>query len=342
MTERIEDPAQAPAVLVGHVGRWRGTSADRLREHRIWIVGYQQGPARCTADCLRAEPRSVRSARGNPERGVSDRQLRDDLVSLPDAMQGSGAESCLIELDSGSSAIDPQFRLYTRHAGDGSRRPARQQARSAATGCGRSRLHQLARSMGWINADSMRLFHKAPPARPALQRRVPRPWDPPQTEFPGIVPISTLQFDRSEQAAIAITGMSAYSNGFEIFVTALIHPGGPGFDAETPDGGMLANKPYQISLKLSDGRTVTSGRPYGDSEPTEPILQLRGGGTSHYQHSSWWAWPLPPSGPLEFVCCWPTLGTGETRVGTDAQLILDAAGRSSRLWPEAEDLPSAG
>ena len=36
--------------------------------------------------------------------------------------------------------------------------------------------------------------------------------------------------------------MSAYSNGFEIFVTALIKPGGPGFDAETPDGGMLANR----------------------------------------------------------------------------------------------------
>jgi hypothetical protein len=43
-------------------------------------------------------------------------------------------------------------------------------------------------------------------------------------EFPTIVPISTLQFDRSEQTAIAITGMSAYSNGFEIFVTRLIRP----------------------------------------------------------------------------------------------------------------------
>ena len=68
----------------------------------------------------------------------------------------------------------------------------------------------------------MRLFHKSPPPCPAPQRRVPRPWDPPQTEFPGIVPINTLQFDCSEQAVIAITGMSAYSNGFEIFVAALI------------------------------------------------------------------------------------------------------------------------
>jgi hypothetical protein len=66
---------------------------------------------------------------------------------------------------------------------------------------------------------------------------------------------------------------------------------------------------------------------HGDTEPTGPILRLRGGGgTSHYQLMHWWAWPLPPSGPLEFIC---QLGTGETRVGIDAQLILDAAQRSA-------------
>jgi hypothetical protein len=67
-------------------------------------------------------------------------------------------------------------------------------------------------------------------------------------------------------------------------VTALLHPGDPGFDAETPDGGILAHKPYQISLQLSDGRTVTSGRPHGDSEPTGPVLRPCGGGTSHHEH----------------------------------------------------------
>ena len=42
------------------------------------------------------------------------------------------------------------------------------------------------------------------PPRPALQRRVPRPWDPPESEIPAIVPIDTLQFAQSEQAAIGI------------------------------------------------------------------------------------------------------------------------------------------
>lgn len=189
----------------------------------------------------------------------------------------------------------------------------------------------------------MRLFRKGPgpvPPRPRLQDRLARPWDRPETEFPGIVPINALQFGRSGQAAAAITGIWAYTSGFEFFVTRLMRPGVPGFHAEVPDGrgGMrLAREPFQVSLQFSDGSKVVSGRLHGDAEPAGPILRLGGGGgTSHYQHSRWWAWPLPPSGPLEFLCQWPALGTGESQVGIDAQLILDAARRSVQLWPEDE------
>lgn len=184
----------------------------------------------------------------------------------------------------------------------------------------------------------MGLFRKSPPPRPALQRRVPRPWDPPEREIPAIVQMDTLFLGRSDQTAIAITGISAYSNGFEIFVTRLIRPDVPGFDGDPVPGaprGVLAEpQSFQISLQLSDGRTVTSGRLRGDAEPAGPILRSRGGGgTSHYLFMRWWAWPLPPRGPLEFIC---QLGTGETRAGIDAQLILDAAQRSVLVWPEDE------
>jgi hypothetical protein len=104
-------------------------------------------------------------------------------------------------------------------------------------------------------------------------------------------------------------------------------------DHPVQHGGSFSGK----VLQLSDGRSVTGGRPHGDAEPTRPILRPRGGsGTSHYQHSRWWAWPLPPSGPLQFICHWPTLATGEMRVGIDAQLILDAARQAVQLWPEEE------
>jgi hypothetical protein len=148
---------------------------------------------------------------------------------------------------------------------------------------------------------------------------------------------------------VAITGLLAYSQGFEITVTRLIRPGIPGMDEDlpsprdTPAGRRaLADRRmdwqyFQISLQLSDGHTVISDGRRGDAEPPGPILQPRGGGgTSHFQRLRWWAWPLPPAGPLEFICQWPAFGITETRVSIDAQLILDAARRSVRPWPESE------
>lgn len=189
----------------------------------------------------------------------------------------------------------------------------------------------------------MRLFRKAPrlePGQHRLQHRVPHPWNRPETEFPGIVPVGILQFERSEQAAIAITGISAYTTGFEFAVTGIIRPDAPGWDGgivpEAPSDWRAVDRALEISLQLSDGTKVLHERPRGDIEPTGPILHSLGGSsTSHRQHSRWWAWPLPPSGPLEFICQWPTFGIGETRVGIDAQLILDAARRSIQLWPNA-------
>ena len=185
----------------------------------------------------------------------------------------------------------------------------------------------------------MRFFRKSPALR-LSPRRVHHPWNPPEAELPGIVPVDTLHFDRSEQAAVAIIGIVAYARGFEFVVARRIRPGTPGLDEElTPEmrRRMLTEQdPFQISLRPSDGRrAISSRRAPGDSEPTGPILQPRGGGgTSHSQLVRWWAWPLPPAGPLEFICQWPVYGIGETKVGIDAQLILDAARRSIQLWPE--------
>jgi hypothetical protein len=176
-------------------------------------------------------------------------------------------------------------------------------------------------------------------ARPPLVPRVARPWDPPETEFPAIVPVSILLLDQSERAAVAITGIWAYSAGFEFFVTRLIRPGTPGWDEDPVPGaagGRFAPPPsFEISLRFSDGRTVTGGRPHGDSEPTGPILRPRGGGgSSHYQHHRLWAWPLPPSGPLDFICPGPEPRTSETQASIEADLILDAARRAVQPWPE--------
>jgi hypothetical protein len=63
----------------------------------------------------------------------------------------------------------------------------------------------------------VRFFRQSPAPEPA-PRRVHHPWNPPEAELPGIVPIDTLHFDRSEQAAVAIMGIAAYARGFEFFL----------------------------------------------------------------------------------------------------------------------------
>jgi hypothetical protein len=62
---------------------------------------------------------------------------------------------------------------------------------------------------------------------PAPEPEPPRPhhpWEPPEAEFPGIVPIGPLLLGRTDQVAVAVTGLSAFSAGLEIFVTARIRP----------------------------------------------------------------------------------------------------------------------
>jgi hypothetical protein len=44
-------------------------------------------------------------------------------------------------------------------------------------------------------------------------------------------------------------------------------------------------------------------------------------------------WPLPPIGPLSFVCEWPAAGIALTHVEVDSQPLRDAAGRSRELFP---------
>ena len=46
--------------------------------------------------------------------------------------------------------------------------------------------------------------------------------------------------------------------------------------------------------------------------------------------------PLPPSGPLTFVCEWPAHGITESRASIEGDLIRVAAAEAVQLWPESE------
>jgi len=189
----------------------------------------------------------------------------------------------------------------------------------------------------------MAFFDDVPAAEP--EPRIHHPWDPPEAELPGVVQINTVLLGRTDRAVVAVTGISAYSAGFEIFLTARFQPERGGVSREQrPDAALgriedprALRRSLRFGLQLSDGHKVIGQHggpgPGSDAPPDGPILrQFLGGGTPRSHFSRWWLWPLPPAGPLEFVCEWSVLGIPETRAGIEAQLILDAAARSVQLW----------
>lgn len=180
-----------------------------------------------------------------------------------------------------------------------------------------------------------------PPPDPALKRQVAHPWEQPDTEFPAVVPVGTLKFDTTGPSAVAVTGLLAYSNGFEFFVTRLVRPDDPGslIERRPPNPGRprLSQEIFKVGVEFADGgQAFTHGwadMSY-DDEPDRPFVYP--GGTRikrHREDGRWWVWPLPPPGRLDFIC---RLGEAETRVSLDAQLILDASQRSAPAWPNSQ------
>lgn len=185
-------------------------------------------------------------------------------------------------------------------------------------------------------------FFENMPEPPPPEPRIHQPWDVPDAELPGIVHIDTLLLGRTDRAVVAVTGIAAYTAGFEIFLAAWFRPGAAGAEQPPPPGPphpKALRRSLRLGLQLSDGRKVIGQHggpgPGADQQPDGPILrEFMGGRSPRSLQSRWWAWPLPPAGPLEFVAEWADFGIAETRASIDAQLILDAAARSVQLWRE--------
>lgn len=132
--------------------------------------------------------------------------------------------------------------------------------------------------------------------------------------------------------AVALTAIWAFKAGFEFWIKAQFRHDGPALET-CPDDQSL-----HVGLQFADGRRVANvgnvSEPAG-SVPAGLILSPRssGGGRRH-RNRSYWVWPLPPAGPLTFVCEWAAFDIPEQRAEVDAQLILNAAQRSVQVWSE--------
>ena len=189
-----------------------------------------------------------------------------------------------------------------------------------------------------------------PPARlPAAYRAVatsPPAWiGPPDNVLPGIAPVQLL-VARTDETVVAVGGVQGYPAGFSFTLSLRLrnlsvreewrspYP----FDGVDLEGDPHADDVLRFGLQFADGRKATTlDRPPGDPEgrePERPVLRPHGGGGGGAAWDmEYWMWPLPPPGPLAFVCEWPGRGIAESRAEIDAAWILEAADRAVTLWP---------
>ncbi|TME12051.1 MAG: hypothetical protein E6I70_16595 [Chloroflexi bacterium] len=162
------------------------------------------------------------------------------------------------------------------------------------------------------------------------------------------VPINFV-LARTPRAAVTVQHITAYPTGFEFDVVVAARIEGEIWDPmhglggfrgrPGQPGGEMADEILRFGIQYADGSKATSlGPPMigpQDQQQKGPILQHQGGGGGGTVATQrFWAWPLPPPGPLAFVCEWPKYGISLTRHEIDADVIREAAKRAIELWPE--------
>jgi hypothetical protein len=189
-----------------------------------------------------------------------------------------------------------------------------------------------------------------PPPPPEPVRR-PRPaWVQPDEVIPGSLP-GELLLIRTEQVAVAVSGIRVYPNGFEFAAHVRVRGKGdnePGwhdpFDRRGRGGRQEPGAgPLQLGLMYADGRcgATTGGhwRPDEGAGPGGLVLQPGSSGSSGRRwDGKFWVHPLPPDGPVTFVASWPEYGVTETQAELDGTAIRTAAARAVISWPEEPEI----
>jgi hypothetical protein len=192
------------------------------------------------------------------------------------------------------------------------------------------------------------------PARPELP-----PWrGAPRGVLPGVVPVEIV-LARSPRAAVCITRLAAYPTGFEFQVVVMA---AAGEDDDEVDPMLFGHSSVghrrhrnseveaerlRLGVQFADGAKTTNtgwGSAHGfEHEPLGPVMQPGGGGGGGGSwHQELWVWPLPPRGPLTFVCEWEHAGIALARHELDGALLIDAAGRAQRVFEDDQLSDAAG
>lgn len=168
----------------------------------------------------------------------------------------------------------------------------------------------------------------------------------PDNEIGWVLPISVV-VARTDDVAVAVTAVTAFSTGVAFTVVVrlrvalpgvrpgevlnLVNPFHPGGVDVPPDGRLL------VGVEYADGRrAVVHDRRTGPTatDDLRPVLwPASGRGDDLNVEYGYFLSPLPPDGPVTFVCSWPAFGIPEATSVVEHADLTTAAARSTTLWP---------
>ncbi len=183
-------------------------------------------------------------------------------------------------------------------------------------------------------------FFERPAPQPEPEPEPAPAWTgPPHGVLPGVAAVE-LVLASNERAAVYVGRCAVYGTGLELEVRVLVRDGDidPSLNGihRRPGGSSTYEEMLRFGIEFSDGRKATNldGPWPGVGRPEGPVLWgMSGGGGGGRWRQDFWVWPLPPPGPVGFVCEWPAAGLALIRQEVDAQILLDAAARARSLFP---------
>jgi hypothetical protein len=218
----------------------------------------------------------------------------------------------------------------------------------------------VGRPAGWCQNSiaqengTMRISHghgsaDEPPPTPEQVEQWHRRTFPPENELPAGVGL-TVVLGRTEDAAVGITQLEAFSTGFQFTLAVRLRRARP----ELGSSGlwMLISPPRHRGIDTPLSNRLLLGIEYSNGQRASTLQDMRmmgpgaevagqelmlveqgGGGADLSVDQRYWVAPLPPDGPMTFVLAWPGLGMPESRTVVDSVAIRAAAERSQVLWP---------
>lgn len=172
---------------------------------------------------------------------------------------------------------------------------------------------------------------------------------PPDNELPAGVGLTVL-LGRTDDAAVGITQVEAFSTGFRFTLAVrlrqvrprlarggLFHLVGshlpPGIEVAVEDRLLLGIE-YANGHRASTVQDMRMMMPGTGAAEQDLVLMQQGGSAGEQSvDQTYWVCPLPAEGPVTFVLAWPGFGMPESRTVVDSAIIRAAAERSQQLWP---------